>query len=71
MQSLIHVHLYMQLVASMDVNATIYSADTRIQECRKVRFAVYIYIHIYYVAMVTAGLYIAYTLYTSSIFNIV
>ena len=44
--NLIHVHLYMQLVASMDVNATVYSADTRIQECRKVRFAV-LYVHVY------------------------
>lgn len=28
----------MQLVASMDVNATLYRADTRVQECRKVLY---------------------------------
>lgn len=37
----------MQLVASMDVNATIYSAVTRIQECRKVRFAVLYIMHVH------------------------
>jgi len=28
----------MQLVASMDVNATLYRADTSVQECRKVLY---------------------------------